>query len=135
VVAGRVYFATLKGTTYALDARSGRPVWTFPDGKYSPVVADAARLYLIGNARLYGLDERRRATVRRLSAGSAIRALRQAGFRHVRVVGTRPLALRLGRDAKRARRNVCHIALFGAEVNVRRGAAVLAEACGRVKPR
>jgi len=135
VVAGRVYFATLKGTTYALDAISGRPVWTFPDGKYSPVVADAARLYLIGNARLYGLDERRQTTQRKLSALSAQRVLRKAGFRHVRVIGTRPLALRLGKGHKRSRRNVCHIALFGAEVNVRRGAVALSQACGRVNPR
>jgi outer membrane protein assembly factor BamB len=135
VVAGRVYFATLKGTTYALDATSGRPVWTFPDGKYSPVVADASRLYLIGNARLYGLVERRTTTWRKLSAVSALRTLRQAGFRHVRVIGTRPLAIRLGTDRHRARRNVCHIALFGAELNVRRGAAALAEACGRVRRR
>jgi outer membrane protein assembly factor BamB len=55
VIAGRVYFATLKGRTYALDARSGKPLWTFPDGKYSPVVADSERLYLIGYARIYGL--------------------------------------------------------------------------------
>ena len=55
VIAGRVYFATLAGRTYALDARSGALLWTFPDGKYSPVVADAKRLYLIGYARIYGL--------------------------------------------------------------------------------
>ena len=60
VIAGRVYFATLAGRTYALDARSGRPLWTFPDGKYSPVVADAHRLYLVGYARVYGLAERRK---------------------------------------------------------------------------
>jgi outer membrane protein assembly factor BamB len=60
VIAGRVYFATLKRTTYALDARSGRRLWTFPDGKYSPVVADAKRLYLVGYAQVYGLVERRR---------------------------------------------------------------------------
>jgi outer membrane protein assembly factor BamB len=59
IVAGRVYFATLKGTTYALDAKNGHQVWTFPDGKYSPVVADAKRLYLVGNATLYGLVEKR----------------------------------------------------------------------------
>jgi outer membrane protein assembly factor BamB len=59
VIAGRVYFATLKGRTYALDARNGRLVWTFPDGKYSPVVADADRLYLVGYARVYALVERR----------------------------------------------------------------------------
>ncbi|MGN6799033.1 MAG: outer membrane protein assembly factor BamB family protein [Gaiellaceae bacterium] len=55
VISGRVYFATLSGRTYALDARSGSLLWTFPDGKYSPVVADAKRLYLIGYARIYGL--------------------------------------------------------------------------------
>jgi outer membrane protein assembly factor BamB len=55
VIAGRVYFATLSGRTYALDARSGTLLWTFPDGKYSPVVADSKRIYLIGYARIYGL--------------------------------------------------------------------------------
>jgi outer membrane protein assembly factor BamB len=59
LVAGRVYFATLKGRTYALDARTGRQLWSFPDGKYSPVVADAKRLYLVGYTRLYGLDKKR----------------------------------------------------------------------------
>jgi outer membrane protein assembly factor BamB len=129
VVAGRVYFATLKGTTYALDATSGALLWTFPDGKYSPVVADANRLYLVGYTRLYGLDEARTSTARKLSSVSALRALRRAGFRHVRIVGTHPLAIRLGTDSHRARRNVCHIALFGAEVNVRRGAEALRKVC------
>ena len=58
VIAGRVYFATLAGRTYALDARSGALLWTFPDGKYSPVVADAKRLYLVGYTRIYGLIEK-----------------------------------------------------------------------------
>ncbi len=61
VLAGRVYFATLKGRTYALDAVTGHQLWTYPDGKYSPVVADSRRLYLVGYARLYGLEERGRA--------------------------------------------------------------------------
>jgi outer membrane protein assembly factor BamB len=60
VIAGRVYFATLKDRTYALDAKTGHLLWTFPDGKYSPVVADADRLYLVGYARLYGLVEKKR---------------------------------------------------------------------------
>jgi outer membrane protein assembly factor BamB len=55
VIGDVVYFATLKGRTYGLDARTGRQLWTFPDGKYSPVVADATRLYLVGYAKLYGL--------------------------------------------------------------------------------
>jgi outer membrane protein assembly factor BamB len=60
VIAGRVYFATLKERTYGLDARTGHPDWTFPDGKYSPVVADDTRVYLIGYAKVYGLVEQRR---------------------------------------------------------------------------
>jgi len=59
VIAGRVYFATLAGTTYALDARTGSRVWSFPDGRYSPAVADATRLYLVGYGQVYGLVERR----------------------------------------------------------------------------
>src|SRR5437868_3368181 len=55
VIGDIVYFATLKGKTYALDARRGKLLWTFPDGKYSPVVSDGKRLYLVGYAKLYGL--------------------------------------------------------------------------------
>ena len=56
VLRGLVYFATLKQQqTYALDAATGRLVWSFPDGKYSPVVADQKRLYLVGYTRIYGL--------------------------------------------------------------------------------
>jgi outer membrane protein assembly factor BamB len=55
IVDGIVYFATLERRTYALNAKTGRQVWSFPDGKYSPVVADARRLYLVGYARIYGL--------------------------------------------------------------------------------
>ena len=58
VLAGRIYFATLKGRTYALNALTGHPLWTFPDGKYSPVVADSKRLYLVGYAKVYGLEEK-----------------------------------------------------------------------------
>lgn len=47
----RVEFGRPK--TFALDARSGRLVWTFPDGKYSPIVADRQRVYLVGRTRLY----------------------------------------------------------------------------------
>jgi hypothetical protein len=59
VISGRVYFATLKRRTYALDARTGGLVWSYPDGKYSPVVADADHVFLVGYARIYGLVERR----------------------------------------------------------------------------
>jgi outer membrane protein assembly factor BamB len=81
VIAGRVYFATLKGTTYALDARTGGQVWTYPDGKYSPVVADADRLFLTGYARIYGLVERRAAPPKQhlVSSSRLKKILRQGG--------------------------------------------------------
>jgi outer membrane protein assembly factor BamB len=53
VIDGIVYFATLNGTTYGLDAATGRQVWSFPDGKYTPVVADVKRLYLVGRSAVY----------------------------------------------------------------------------------
>jgi len=55
VIAGLVYFATREGTTYALDATDGKIVWSFADGQYTPIVADKARVYLIGTGRIYGL--------------------------------------------------------------------------------
>ena len=56
VMAGLVYFATCGSCghdgrryaksgprgTVALNARTGKLVWTFPDGQYSPVVADSS---------------------------------------------------------------------------------------------
>jgi outer membrane protein assembly factor BamB len=69
VLTGLVYFSTC-GTcgrhgsryaklgprrTFALDARTGRIVWRFPDGHYSPLIADGKRVYLMGDTALYGL--------------------------------------------------------------------------------
>jgi hypothetical protein len=100
IIAGRVYFATLKGTTYALDARTGSRLWTYPDGKYSPVVADADRLYLTGNARVYGLVEKRAAkkakpkqpSARLLSTGRVVRILRRSGYPHAAIL-TSPVTI------------------------------------------
>jgi outer membrane protein assembly factor BamB len=81
IIAGRVYFATLKETTYALDARTGEQLWTFPDGKYSPVVADAERLYLTGYGRIFGLVEKRAAPRKThlVSATQLARIVKQNG--------------------------------------------------------
>jgi outer membrane protein assembly factor BamB len=40
-------------TTFALDARTGRLVWRFGDGHYSPVVADSERIYVAGSTRVH----------------------------------------------------------------------------------
>jgi outer membrane protein assembly factor BamB len=66
VVNGVVYFSRCLGCiagvglhlprrTFGLDAQSGKRVWTFPDGEYTPLVADRQRAYLVGYTRLYGL--------------------------------------------------------------------------------
>jgi outer membrane protein assembly factor BamB len=59
VIDGIVYFSTLGRRTFGLNARTGRRVWSFPDGKYSPAVADAHHMYLVGYASIYGLEPRR----------------------------------------------------------------------------
>ena len=66
VLDGLVYFSTCGSCssyesnahdrrTFALDARTGRLVWRFPDGEYSPVIADRERVYLTGYTHLYAL--------------------------------------------------------------------------------
>jgi outer membrane protein assembly factor BamB len=64
VIGNVVYFATLsggtrsKGRTYALNARTGKLLWSFPDGKYTPVAAVQGRLFLIGYGTVYGMVPR-----------------------------------------------------------------------------
>ena len=58
VMDGVVYFSTLRETTYGLNVLTGRRVWSFPDGKYSPIVADPKRVYLVGYGSIYGMVER-----------------------------------------------------------------------------
>jgi outer membrane protein assembly factor BamB len=58
VINGIVYFATTRGHTYGLDARTGKSLWEFRDGQYTPVVADSNRLYVIGYNRIYALAEK-----------------------------------------------------------------------------
>lgn len=55
VLNGVVYFSTLAERSYALDAETGRLLWTWPDGKYSPLVADGERVYLVGYGRMWGM--------------------------------------------------------------------------------
>ena len=61
VVGDVVYFSTLSdahlknGRTYALSARTGKELWSFPDGKYTPVVAVKGRLFLVGYGIVYGM--------------------------------------------------------------------------------
>lgn len=56
VIDGLVYFSSFKQRTYALDAANGRQITTWPDGKYSPAVADSKHLYLVGLGRVYAFE-------------------------------------------------------------------------------
>ena len=38
---------------------TGRPAWTFPDGEYTPVVADRERVYVVGYRRVFAFARRR----------------------------------------------------------------------------
>jgi hypothetical protein len=38
-----------------LDARTGKLLWSYPDGKYTPAVAEKGRFFLVGYARVYGM--------------------------------------------------------------------------------
>jgi len=69
VIDGFVYFSTCGSCsgyesnprarrTFGLEAATGRLVWRFPDGEYSPVIGDRERLYLTGLTSLYGLAPR-----------------------------------------------------------------------------
>jgi outer membrane protein assembly factor BamB len=55
VINGVVYFSTTRNRTYALNARTGKLLWHFPDGQYTPAVADSRKLYLVGHTRLFAL--------------------------------------------------------------------------------
>lgn len=42
--------------TYALDIATRKIVWTFEDGKYSPLISDGKRIYLAGTGIVYALE-------------------------------------------------------------------------------
>lgn len=81
VLGGLVYFSTCGGCwsreldrrarrTFAVDTATGKLVWTFPDGEYSPIVADRSRAYLTGLTNLYALVPRRTAQPVHSTAGA-----------------------------------------------------------------
>jgi len=59
VVGDVVYFSALGArTTEGLDARTGRRVFSFPDGAFNPVVCDNSTIYLTGYSTLYQMIPR-----------------------------------------------------------------------------
>ncbi len=56
IVNGIVYFSVLGSrTTLGLDARTGKRLFTFPDGAFTPVIADRDAIFLDGYHVLYEL--------------------------------------------------------------------------------
>jgi outer membrane protein assembly factor BamB len=56
VVSNVVYFSDLGDRhTYGLDTTTGRQVFSFPDGAFTPIIADDHALYLSGYVTLYQL--------------------------------------------------------------------------------
>lgn len=58
VMAGVVYVST-RSKSFGLDARTGKQLWKFRDGRYSPLLADEERVYFTGWKTIYGLKPRR----------------------------------------------------------------------------
>ena len=70
LMAGLLYFSTCSwcghagvrpakegpSGTYALDIATRKIVWSFHDGKYSPLVSDGKRIYLSGTGIVYALE-------------------------------------------------------------------------------
>jgi outer membrane protein assembly factor BamB len=60
IVGNVVYYSNLGSkTTAGLDARSGRQVFSFPDGAFNPVIADQSTIYLVGYSMLYQMLPKR----------------------------------------------------------------------------
>ncbi|MGH2997393.1 MAG: PQQ-binding-like beta-propeller repeat protein, partial [Gaiellaceae bacterium] len=49
--------------TFAVDARTGKLGWKYPDGRYSPIVADGERVYLTGHTRQHAFEPRKPRTL------------------------------------------------------------------------
>ena len=60
--------------TYALDARNGRLKWRWPDGVFSPVVADSQHLYVTGRSRVFSFAPKNRAPKQRAGTQPARRS-------------------------------------------------------------
>lgn len=63
VIGSIVYVSTLNrdrttGQTFGLDVTTGRKVWSFPDGRYSPAVAIRSTILIVGRRKIYAFTPR-----------------------------------------------------------------------------
>ena len=60
VLGNVVYYSGLgTNTTQGLNLRTGRQVFSFPDGEFSPVITDGKAVFLIGYSTIYQMLPRR----------------------------------------------------------------------------
>lgn len=60
VIGHTVYFSTVHThKTFGVDVESGKQVWFFGHGAYTPAISDGQRLYLTGYSSEYGLVPRK----------------------------------------------------------------------------
>src|SRR3954451_13970380 len=60
VIGRTVYFSTVHShKTFGVDVESGKQVWLFGHGAYTPAISDGQRLYLTGYSSEYGLIPRK----------------------------------------------------------------------------
>lgn len=111
VLGNIVYFSNLGAyDTHGLDARTGKSVFKFPEGSYTPIVADRRAVYLVGYNNIFEmLPKRRPQAWRRAQAAAkeAIRVERRAAAARARRAARRAAARASAKRAvRRARRAV-----------------------------
>ncbi|MFL5846783.1 MAG: PQQ-binding-like beta-propeller repeat protein, partial [Solirubrobacteraceae bacterium] len=90
IVGGVVYFSDLgHKSTIGLDQRTGRTVFSFPDGAFNPVIADRSAIYLSGYNTLYQMlpkakTRHRTSSAKRASTKRAKRASKHRATRSKR---------------------------------------------------
>jgi outer membrane protein assembly factor BamB len=72
IVGDVVYYANLAAkATAGLDVRTGKQIFSFPEGSFNPVIADQNAIYLTGYANLFELLPARSAHAPGASAASS----------------------------------------------------------------
>jgi outer membrane protein assembly factor BamB len=93
-------------TTTGLMMRSGRKVFRYPKGTYTPVISDGRRLYLTGYSSITALQPVTKAEIRRAARRRAALARRRAA--HVRALAKRRAAHAVASAKRRARARARH---------------------------
>jgi outer membrane protein assembly factor BamB len=104
IIGGVVYFSNLgSDDTHGLDVRTGKRVFFFPEGSFTPVVADRRAVYLVGYANMFEMLPTRTPPAWRRAQRAAKRAARLER-RRARAVARQAAARRAAarRAARRA---------------------------------